>query len=110
MKKLYSHRCKKHPRDRNDNPKESMHELSYGVIWPNHVPDPTADDYDTDPDTDNVENSENEFCMEVHGTEEWVWDYENSEENNIQIVDGVATEPTDDDGTKDDKDSNKSGS
>ena len=52
-----------------------------------HSQDPTADDYDTDPDTDNAENSENEFCMEVHGREEWVWDY--SEENNIQIVDGT---------------------
>ena len=44
-----------------------MRELYDRVIWPNHVPDPTADDYDTDPDTDNAENSENEFCMEVHG-------------------------------------------
>ena len=43
-------------------------------------------------------------------TEEWVWDYENIKENNIQIVDGVATKPTDDDGMKDDEDSNKSGS
>ena len=54
-------------------------------------------------DTDSTENSENEFCMEVHGTEEWVWDYknENSEEN---IVDGVATEHRDDDDTEADED------
>ena len=45
-----------------------------GVIWPNHVPDPAAYAYDTVPDTDSTEESKNEFCMEVHGTEEWVWD------------------------------------
>ena len=28
MKKLYNHRRKKHPRDRNDNPKEDMREMS----------------------------------------------------------------------------------
>ena len=47
-----------------------MHELFDGVIWPNHVPDPAADDYNTVPDTDSTENSEDEFCMEVHGKEE----------------------------------------
>ena len=70
MKKLYSHRRKKYPQDRNDNPKEDMHELFDRVIWPNHVPDPAADDYNTVPDTDSTENSEDEFCMEVHGKEE----------------------------------------
>ena len=44
--------------------------------------------------------------MEVHGTQKWVWDYENSEEDNTQIVDRAATEPKDDDDTKDDEDMN----
>ena len=71
-----------------------MHEVSERVFWPNHMPDPTSDDYDTVPD------SGNEFCMEVHGTEKWVRDYKNGEENNEQTVGGVAIEQTDDDDTK----------
>ena len=44
--------------------------------------------------------------MEVHRTQKWVWDYENSEEDKTQIVDRAATEPKDDDDTKDDEDMN----
>ena len=51
------------------------------------MPDPAADDYNTVPGTESTQNSENEFCMEVHGT--------------------VDTEPTYDDDTKDDEDLNK---
>ena len=36
------------------------------------------DNYETIPDTNSTEDSEDDFCMEVHGNEEWVWDYENS--------------------------------
>ena len=36
-----------------------MRELSDGVIWPNFVPDPAADDYETIPDTDSTENTDN---------------------------------------------------
>ena len=71
-----------------------MRKVSEGVFWPNHVPDPTSNDYDTVPD------SGNELCMEVHGTEKWVRDYKNGEENNEQTVGGVAIEQTDDDDTK----------
>ena len=46
------------------------------VFWP----DPTSDDYST------VLDSGNEFCTEVIGTEKWVRDYENCEENNEEVV------------------------
>ena len=68
-----------------------MREVSERVFWPNHVPDPTSDDYDTVPD------SGNEFCTEVIGTEKVVMDYENCEENIEQIVGGIATERNDED-------------
>ena len=46
-----------------------MREASERGFWPNHVSDPTSDDYDTVPD------SGNEFCREVIGTENGVRDY-----------------------------------
>ena len=97
MKKLYSHRRRKRPETQTSNRKKTCVNCMI-------LPDPAADDCDTVPDTDSTGDSEDEFCMEVHGTEEWVWDYENSEEDNIQTDDGVATEPKDDDETKDDED------
>ena len=63
-------------------------EVSERVFWPNGAPDPTSDGYN------NVPDSGNEFCMEVIGTEKWVRDYENFEENVEQIVGGAATEKT----------------
>jgi hypothetical protein len=53
----------KHPRDSNNNRKEDMHEVYDGVIWPNLVSDPEADNHENVPDTDSTEDSEDEFSM-----------------------------------------------
>ena len=82
MKRLYYHRRKTHPRDSNNNPKKNMREVSDGVIWKkaqidhkDYLPDPTDDDdHDNVPDTNSTKDSEDDFCMEVHGDEEWVRD------------------------------------
>jgi hypothetical protein len=70
MKRLYNHQHKKHSRDSNNNPKEDMRDISDWVIWPNLVADPAAD-YKID--TNSTKDSEDEFCMEFHCNDEWVW-------------------------------------
>ena len=72
-----------------------MHEVSDGVIWPNLVPNPAAGNYETFPDTNITEVSEDDFCMEVHGDEEWVWDYENSGGDTVRSDERAVTEQKD---------------
>ena len=48
-----------------------------------------------------TEDSEDEFCMEVHVNEVWVWDYKNSGEDTIQPAERAFTEPKEDEDTTD---------
>jgi hypothetical protein len=70
-----------------------MHEVSDGVILTNLVPDPAADDHKTVPVTSSTEASEDDFCMEVHGDEGCVWDYENMSGDIIRPCERALTEP-----------------
>ena len=104
MKRLYYHRRKTHPRDSNNNPKEDMHEVSDGVIWTKLVPDPAADDHETVPDTSSTQDSEDDFCMEVHGDKEWGWDYENMSGDIVRAGERAFKEPEDGNHMKEDGD------
>ena len=58
-----------------------------------YMPDPADDDHKNVPDTNSIEDSEDDFCMEVHGDEEWVIDYEKLSENIVWSGDQNITEP-----------------
>ena len=66
--------------------------MSDGVILTNLVPDPAADDHKTLPVTISTEDSEDDFCMEVHGDEGCVWDYENMSGDIVRPCERAFTE------------------
>ena len=78
--------------------------MSDGVIWTNLVPDPTADDHKTVPDTSSTQDSEDDFCMEVHGDKEWGWDDENMSGDIVRSGERAFKEPEDGNHLKEDGD------
>ena len=77
-KRLRNHRRKNHPRDSDNDPeKKFMDEI--------------AREAEQVPDTTSTDVSKIGVCMEVHGDEEWVRDYEETEEQNHGMEEGDKT-------------------
>ena len=86
-RRLRNHRRMNHPRDHDNDPEKTIIDEIAGEAIERDLrgkaPDP-ADDNDLEhvPDTTSTDISESGSCMEVHGDEEWVRDYEEMSENN----------------------------
>ena len=89
-------RRKNPPRDPNNNPEKTLTDvIAREAVQRNHegkAPDPAEnDDLEYLSDTNSTDDSKSGSCMEGHGDEEWVRDYEETEEQNHGMEEGDKT-------------------